>query len=120
MTIKFYPYEESLSAVSVQEKLAILLDAAEQYKGAVLDITSDAAAKKGLTPRDIKIAFNWQEIAKILREVRDMQEGAPTLKKTKMECLTKLAEIYEVLRAAKMPKLDAVRMALVNEANHLR
>jgi hypothetical protein len=31
-----------------------------------------------------------------------------------------LASVYEVLRAARMPKLEAVRMALMNEATQLR
>jgi hypothetical protein len=39
---------------------------------------------------------------------------------TKAGYLAKLAEVYEVLRGAKMPKLEAVRLALINEANQLK
>ena len=37
MSVTFYPHEDDLDVSSVQEKLEVLLDAAERYKSAVLD-----------------------------------------------------------------------------------
>ena len=97
------------------------MEAAERYRGAVLDSAAQAAkSQKRMVPREMPVAFNWQEIAKALRQIREMPEGSGSAKLTKIECLTRLADIYEVLRAAKMPKLEAVRIALMNEAKQLR
>ncbi len=52
----------------------------------------------------------------VLREVREMPEADRSARIAKADLLTKLAEIYEVLRAAKMPRLEAVRIALMSEA----
>jgi hypothetical protein len=123
MSVTFYPHDEDMNG-SLQEKLEILMEAAERYKAAVLDVGTaaivNAEGKKRLTPREIKLAFNWQEIAKILQEIRSMPEVNVSSKANKADRLARLAEIYEVLRAAKMPKLEAVRMALMNEAGQLR
>lgn len=141
MPVSFYPHDEDVQVGSVQDRLEILMEAAERYRGSVLDTTSPAAlaaaaaasaadaeaakeepgggGKKRLTPRDIRVAFNWQEIARILREIREMPESNQANKVTKGERLKRLADIYEVLRAAKMPKLEAVRIALMNEAKQL-
>jgi hypothetical protein len=128
MPVSFYPHDEDMQTGSIQDKLEILMEAAERFRGSVLDPSSapepsseaDANGKKRLTPRDIKVAFNWQEIAKILREIRELPESNPVHKAAKADRLTRLADIYEVLRAAKMPKLEAVRIALMNESKQLR
>lgn len=126
MAIIFYPYSEDLEVGTQQEKIEVLLEAAQRYKAAVLDSTTakpqeaNAAEKKRLTPRDLAVAFNWDELAKLFREIREAPEASPPTKNSKAAALTKLAEVYEVLRGAKMPKLEAVRLALVNEANQLR
>lgn len=124
MPITFYPHEGELSNSTIQTKLEVLLEAAERYKGIILDVntakTAPAEGKKILTPRDMTAAFNWDEIAKLLKEIRELPEANPANKLSKADRLSKLAEIYEVLRAAKMPKLEAVRLALMNEANQLR
>jgi hypothetical protein len=125
MPIVFYPYEDDLNSASLEEKLEVLMDAAERYKAAILDIAAKTSAVavdplKRNSPKDVMHAFNWEEIAKVLREIREMSEGTPIQKSAKAEKLTKLAEIYEVLRAAKMPKLEAVRIALINEAGQLK
>ena len=75
---------------------------------------------KRITPKEIKVAFNWQEVAKLMREIREMPENNASSKATKADRLTRLSEIYEVLRGAKMPKLETVRASLLGEANHLR
>lgn len=121
MTIHFYPYEEDLKKevnTPLDEKIEILLEAAERYKAVVTDPT--AVQSQGSVPADLKIAYNWDGLAGVLREVRQMTEGTPNDKRLKGERLMKLAEVYAVLRGAKMQKLEAVRLALVNEANHLR
>lgn len=122
MPISFYPHPEDLQSGSVKEKLETLMEAAERYKAAVLD----AAAKpvetnqKRLAPSDLTNAFNWQELAKMLRELRDLPEINQSSRLTKADYLNKLADVYEVLRGAKMPKLEAVRLALINEAKQLK
>lgn len=123
MSLVFYPHEDDLASSSLEEKLEVLMESAERYKAAVLDaskapVTVDA--NKRIIPRDIQIAFNWEEIAKVLSEIRQLPESSQTNKLVKAEKLTKLAEIYEVLRGAKMPKLEAVRLALMNEASQLK
>jgi len=126
MPIIFYPYEDDLKKglnTPLSEKIELLLEAAERYKAAVMD-TSNAPTlggeNKRSTPADIKISYNWEGIAQILREVRALPEANAADKKAKQEHLLKMAEVYEVLRGAKMQKLEAVRLALINEANHLR
>lgn len=125
MSITFYPYEEDLEVLNQTEKLEVLLDAAGRYKSVVIDAASklveaNSEVKKCTTPRELVYAYNWEELAKILREIRDLPENNHPNRLTKAERLSKLAEVYEVLRGAKMPKLEAVRLALVNEANQLR
>lgn len=129
MTIMFYPHEEDMQKGSAKDRLETLLEAAERYKTIMLDMVAKnmettaamAASNNRLSvPREVTHAFNWQEIAKMMREIREMPETNHASRASKADHLTKLAEIYEVLRAAKMPKLEAVRLALVNEANQLR
>ncbi|HVY53437.1 MAG TPA: hypothetical protein VHA13_02845 [Gammaproteobacteria bacterium] len=119
MPLTFYPYEDDLKKnnnTNLDEKIEILLEAAERYKAIVLD----APVANKTNPSEIKVAYNWDGLASILREVREAHEGGQNDKRIKLERLLKLAEVYEVLRAAKMQKLEAVRLALVNEANRLR
>ncbi len=122
MTVIFYPQEDDLAASTIEQKLEALIEAAQRYKAVVLDTKPaeiPTGEKKRITPRDLKYAYNWEEIAKLLHEIRDLPEGTPTAKLSKAANLKKLAEIYEVLRGAKMPKLEAVRIALMNESNQL-
>ncbi len=122
----FYPHEGDLEYVSMSEKLEVMLDAAERYKSVILEIAAkpqeeeQGGQKKRIVPRELKYAFNWDELAKLLREIRDLPESNQPTRLTKAERLAKLAEVYEVLRGAKMAKLEAVRLALVNEANQIR
>jgi len=124
MTI-FYPHDDDVEGSELKARLEILFEAAERYRAAILDVSSainlseSTGEKRRMTPREMKVAYNWQEVAKALREIRELAESSPETKKTKAQHLARLAEIYEVLRAAKMPKLEAVRMALTNEANQL-
>lgn len=123
MSLSFYPHSDDLQTGSFEQRLELLAEAAERYKAVITDLSSktgtEAATKKTVTPRDQEAAFNWEEIARILREIREMPEMDKHDKKRKGTLLRKLAEIYEILRAAKMPKLEAVRLALISEANHL-
>lgn len=125
MSTVFYPHPEDLQTGSVMDRLDVLLESAQRYKTAVLDSAAKNAeggfgeTKIRSTPREIDHAYNWDEIAKLLRELRDMPESSPIAKTEKSLRLKKLAEIYEVLRAARMPKLEAVRLALMNEVAHL-
>jgi hypothetical protein len=121
MPITFYPYEDDLkksTSTTVDEKIEILLEAAERYKAIILDTKTTTSQR--VTPAEIKVAYNWDGLAQVLREVRGLPEANPNDKRVKGEFLLKLAEVYEVLRAAKMQKLEAVRLAIINEVNHLR
>lgn len=126
MPLIFYPYEDKINTSSLEERLEILQEAAEQYKAAALDAAQkninieDSSTRKRMLPRDISFAFNWEEISKLLRDIRELPEATSQNRLQKSEFMLKLAEVYEVLRAAKMPKLEAVRLALVNEANLLK
>jgi len=129
MALIFYPHEDELESSTVQQRLEVLLEAAGRFKAVILDQASKEAVaattqsgvpRKLGTPRDIAHAFNWTEIARLLQEIRELPESNPTYKIVKAERLTKLAEVYEVLRGAKMTKLEAVRLALVNEAKQLQ
>jgi hypothetical protein len=123
MTVMFYPHEDELTTSTIDQKLEVLLEAAERYKAVVLETVAKVAESSSKTkrfcPRDIVYAYNWEEIAKLLHQIRDLTETNPAAKLVKSTKLKKLAEIYEVLRAAKMPKLEAVRIALMNESGQL-
>jgi hypothetical protein len=126
MAVTFYPHADDAELGSISDRLELLMEAAERYKAAILENSQvtpgfdPTAAKARLTPREMKVAFNWQEIAKLMREIRESSEQNQPNKLKKDDHLTRLAEVYEILRAAKMPKLEAVRIALMNEAKQLR
>jgi hypothetical protein len=121
MAVTFYPQEDG--GGSLLERIDVMMEFAQRYKASVLDsevkvaITKDS---KRVAPKDQGIVYNWEVIEKILREAREYPEGTKTDRTAKAQCLTKLAEVYEVLRAARMSKLEAVRIALMTEASHLR
>jgi len=124
MPMTFYPHPDDAQKGSVDERIEMLMDSADRFRAAILDLasktdTTTVTVKKISTPRDQKAAFNWDEIASVLRQVRELPESAREDRGRKAVLLNKLAEIYEVLRAAKMPKLEAVRLALISEANQL-
>lgn len=126
MALTFYPSSEDAQKGSLEERVELLMEAAERYKAIILDAaaakseTGEAVPKRGAVPREQTAAYNWEEIARVLREIRELPEGAKMDKRKKAELLGKLAEVYEVLRAAKMSKLEAVRLALISEANQLK
>ena|SRR3990167_7843693 len=123
MALIFYPNTDDIQKGSVQEKIEILMESAERYKAIILDTTGKTESldpKKRMVPREQTAAYNWEEIAGVLREIRELPEGTKTDKLYKATFLVKLAEVYEVLRAAKMSKLEAVRLALISEANQLK
>jgi hypothetical protein len=121
MALTFYPYTEDAQKGTLSERIDTLMEAAERYKAVVLDTTTKKAEPSGkrMVPREQGAVYNWDEIAKVLREVREMQEGSKVDKTEKARLLKKLAEVYEVLRGAKMSKLEAVRLALISEATNL-
>lgn len=123
MALILYPYTEDVSTGSYLERIEQLMEAAERYKAAVLEMTSKLPAGaqevRVFAPKDIPIAYNWDVIAVLLREIRALPEAARDEKDKKSKYLVRLAEVYEVLRGAKMPKLEAVRVALTSEANQL-
>lgn len=123
MPLTFYPFSDDVHRGSLEERIDFLMEAAERYKAVVLETTNvkvDVDPKKRSVPRELTAAFNWDEIARVFREIRDLPEISKTDKTQKADLLTKLSEVYEVLRAAKMSKLEAVRLALISEANQLR
>jgi len=126
MPVIFYPQEDEIELGSLDQKIEILQEAAERYKAIILDVSGKyvgGAARdvsKRLVPRDLGHAYNWEGVARILREVRELPESAPSLRLSKAMKMQKLADVYEILRGAKMSKLEAVRMALANEASQLK
>ncbi len=128
MSLTFYPNTDDTQRGTMEEKIEILMDAAERFKAIVLDDKNkldlndplEESGVKRQTPRDMIAAFNWEEIAHVLHEIRELPEATKVDKNKKGELLAGLAEVYEVLRGAKMSKLEAVRLALVSEANQLR
>lgn len=126
MALIFYPNIDEPLRGSPGDKVDILMEAAERYKAIILDekshLNEPAKVEEGrrLAPRELTAAFNWSEAARVMREIRELAESNPAEKTRKAEYLTKLAEVYEVLRAAKMSKLEAVRLALISEAKQLR
>lgn len=121
MSLTFYPHADDAQKGTLLERIEILMEAAERYRAVVLDVTAKSeVTSKRLVPRDQVVAYNWEEIAIALREIRELPEVNKEDRVRKSDFLTKLAEIYEVLRAAKMSKLEAVRLALISEANQLR
>lgn len=123
MPLTFYPYSDDLQKGTIEERIDILMEAAERYKAVVLETTNvkvEVDPKRRSVPREMTAAFNWDEIARVFREIRDLPEISKFDKTKKADLLTKLSEVYEVLRAAKMSKLEAVRLALINEAAQLR
>lgn len=125
MTLIFYPHPEDADKGTLKQRIEVVADAAERYKAVILDNATksqegDNTIKRIMLPRDQTVAFNWEAMACVLREVRELPEISQGDKVRKAEMLAKLAEVYEVLRAAKMPKLEAVRLALVNEVSHLK
>jgi hypothetical protein len=126
MALTFYPHPDDAQKGTLSERMEVIMDAAMRYKAVVLETSSQEStevtlvAKKRVSPRDQNAAYNWEEIARVLREIRELPEIGKLEKDRKATFLEKLAEVYEVLRAAKMPKLEAVRLALISEANQLR
>src|SRR5579872_4747777 len=119
MPLTFYPQSDDAQRGTIEERIELLMDAAERYKAVILDTTKTESFERPTVPREITVAYNWEEIAHALREIREMSEGNKESKLKKAGLLTRLAEIYEVLRAAKMSKLEAVRLALISEAKQL-
>lgn len=122
MGMRFYPHTEDVQKGTLSEKIDLMLEAAGQYKAAVSEVKAYGEkndTKKLMTPRDLQAVYNWEEIAKILHQIRELPEASKLDKDKKGNLLTKLAEVYEVLRGAKMPKLEAVRLAIANEASQL-
>ncbi|RDI41486.1 hypothetical protein [Aquicella lusitana] len=123
MPLTFYPHTDDAQKGSYEERVEVLMEAAERYKAIVLDVSAkptEQEERKRMVPREQTAAFNWEEIARLLREIRELPEGNKSDKLKKAVLLKKLAEVYEVLRAAKMPKLEAVRLALISESNQLQ
>lgn len=123
MPLTFYPHPDDAQKGTLRDRIETLMTAAEQYRAIILDPTNKAVVKddkRSNIPRDQAAAYNWEEIARVLRQIRELPEGNKSDKLEKAELLTKLAEIYEVLRAAKMSKLEAVRLALISEATQLK
>ncbi len=123
MSLIFYPHiDETMGTLS--ERIDVLMDFAQKYKAVVLDNAAKPPAPvldaKRIAPKDQTIAYNWDEIASVLREAREQPEATKPDRLRKADYLAKLAEVYEVLRAARMSKLEAVRLALMTEANQLR
>ncbi len=130
MAIAFYPHPDDAHKGTLDERIEVLMESAQQYKALVLDQGVRASESDGghevggriircSVPRELEQAFNWEDISITLREVHELPEGSKEDKAKKSYFLLKMAEMYETLRGAKMSKLEAVRLALVSEARQL-
>jgi hypothetical protein len=122
MALTFYPHSDDVQKGSLNERIEVLMEAAERYKAIILDSTvlPDTSGEiKRMVPRELKAVYNWEEISRVLREIRELSETDKNEKIKKGNLLARLSEVYEVLRAAKMSKLEAVRLALISEATQL-
>lgn len=124
MPLTFYPHTDDAQKGTLEEKVEILMEAAERYRAVILEVSTtektESETKKRSVPREQTAAYNWEEISRVLREIRELPEVNKSDKLKKANLLTKLSEVYEALRAAKMAKLEAVRLALISEATQLR
>ncbi len=121
MTLTFYPHTDDLTRGTLKEKIEVMMDAAERYRVAIQDIAAkEAGSAKTMSPKDLQASYNWEQAAIILHRVRDLPESNKDERQIKADLLTKLSEVYEVLRSAKMSKLEAVRLALIGEAKQLQ
>src|SRR3990167_1905191 len=122
MALTFYPHAEDVQMGILEDRLEIFMKSAEDYKAAVLELAQQEGANlvERRVPRELLYAYNWGDLATLVKELRNLPEISPNEKTRKGNLLNKLAETYEVLRGAKMPKLEAVRLALINEVNQLR
>ncbi|HTM64332.1 MAG TPA: hypothetical protein VL360_07510 [Gammaproteobacteria bacterium] len=123
MPLLFFPHTEDASTGSFIERIDQMREAGERYKAAVLESLSkaqQAAEVRGAAPKDLHFAYNWDILSAVLRDVRELPEGTKEDRHFKADYLAKLAEIYELLRDARMSKLEAVRLALSSEATQLR
>lgn len=122
MSLNFIPHPDDTHKGTLLERIDVLMEGAERYKAIILEMSNkpEELNAKNITPADIKCAYNWEAIGELLREIRVLPEGNTIDKSKKSHCLKKLAEVYEVLRGAKMSKLESVRLALINEANQLQ
>lgn len=121
MPLMFYPHNDDAQSGTLDEQMDLLMEAAERYRVAIQEVSAkEIAPGKRMAPKDLQASYNWEEIASVLRSIRELPEGNKNERLRKAGLLTRLAEIYEVLRSAKMSKLEAVRLALIGEANHLQ
>lgn len=121
MTLTFYPHTDEVTRGTLKEKIEVMMEAAERYRIAIQDIAAkETGTTKIMSPKDLQASYNWEQVALILHRVRDLPESSKEEREIKADLLTKLSEVYEVLRSAKMSKLEAVRLALIGEAKQLQ
>lgn len=111
MTLKFYPAHDEIRG-SLEDKVILLMQAAKNFKK-----VANENEIKPIVPRELNAAYNWQGAARVIAEIRDLPENVLTEKQYKCKLLLELADVYLILSEAKMAKLEAVRLALIGEAN---
>lgn len=114
MALVFYPHEDDLATSTLPEKLEALMESAQRYKAAMLDMKTKKMATgaidlgKRSIPKDLEISFNWGELAIVFNKTCHLTEVTAVNKAAKVEALTKLKEIYEALHSAGLLKLEIV------------
>lgn len=121
MSLIFYPTSNKVNQGSLEERLDCLKAGASEFKEITINTTPELLQKTHhvRTPREQKVAYNWDAISKVLREIRALTENVEAEKEKKATLLLTLADIYAILRDARMSKLEAVRVALKSEAMQL-
>ncbi len=114
MAISFMPKSDACKG-DLTQRLALIMDAALQYK--TLMGQAEESLKK--TPGDIKISFNWVLMGKLFKEIQELPENSAESKFVKVKQIKRLIDVYEVLRQAKMAKLESVKTLLLSEIRQL-
>lgn len=94
MPLTFYPHTDDAQKGSYEERVEVLMEAAERYKAIVLDVSAkptEQEERKRMVPREQTAAFNWEEIARLLREIRELPEGNKSDKLKKAVLLKKIS-----------------------------
>lgn len=122
MSLVFHPTSNKLNQGTLEERLDCLKKGASEFKEITNNTMPELLQKNhhARVPREQICAFNWDAIAKLLREIRALSENLTSEKEKKAKLLLMLAEIYAILRDARMNKLEAVHVALKSEAMQLQ
>jgi hypothetical protein len=122
MALIFYPSDDrcvDFNKMSYRDRIATVRESAERYRDHILAQIKEQNSISCARPSLLQAAYNWDIIATLINEVRQMPEATELNKAGKAGYLKELAEVYATLRSARMPKLEITRLELCQEAEKL-